>query len=72
MPIVLVSCAPVTNPTEAVCGMPSSSLAQRPATCSAAIAAGDMTRVKAFWSQPVAIRSAAIAESTEPPVTKPK
>ena len=53
--------APVTKPTEAVAGMPSSSLSQPPATSSAAAAAGDVTRVERHWSQPAASMSAAVA-----------
>ena len=69
---MLASCAPVTKPTDAVAGMPSSSLSQPPATSSATTAAGDSTPLNAFWSQPLVIMSAAVAAGSELPTTKPK
>ena len=71
-PTVFASCAPVTNPVDAEAGIPSSSLAQAPATCSAAIAAGDRVALNAHWSQPAASTSAAVAAGVEPPMTNPK
>ena len=69
---MLADCAPVTNPTEAPSGRPSSSLTQRPAVRSAASAAGDISGLKPFWSQPVARMSAALEAGLAPPITNPK
>ena len=62
----------MTKPTDAVAGMPSSSFSQAPTASSAAMAAGDMTALNAFWSQPDVRMSAAVAASREPPMTNPK
>ena len=72
MPTVLAACAPVTKPTDAPPGRPSRSFTQPPAARSAASAAGDINGLKAFWSQPTASMSAAVAAGVEPPITKPK
>ena len=42
------------------------------ATVEEAAAAGEVTALKPFWSQPAATMSAAVAASSAPPVTKPK
>ena len=69
---MFASWAPVTNPTDALAGMPSSSFAHPPATCSTAIEAGDSVALNAGWSQAIASMSAAVADSSAPPITKPK
>ena len=53
-------------------GSPSASSTQRSATASIAAAAGELTRLKAFWSQAEASQSAPSAAGSAPPVTKPK
>ena len=55
-----------------VAGMPSSSFAHPPATCSTATDAGDNVALNAAWSHPSASMSAAVAASNAPPMTKPK
>ena len=57
---------------DASAGKPRRSSTQRPATSSAAAAAGDMTSSPATWSQVEASQSAATAASSEPPMTYPK
>ncbi len=69
---MFASCAPVTKPTDAGSGIPSSSLSQPPATSSAAAAAGDSTGLNAHWSHPEASMSAAVAAGSAPPMTNPK
>ena len=64
--------APVVKPTAAVAGRPSASSTQRSATASIAAAAGELTRLKAFWSHAEVSQSAASAAGRAPPVTKPK
>ena len=71
-PTVLAACAPVTKPTLAPAGSPSNSLSQPPATSSAIAADGDVAALNATWSQPAAMMSAAVAEGSAPPMTKPK
>ncbi|MCW2859740.1 MAG: hypothetical protein JWP48_1448 [Actinoallomurus sp.] len=62
----------MTKPTDADGGIPSSSFSQTPAAASAAMAAGDVTALCAFWSQPAARMSAAVAAGNAPPMTNPK
>jgi hypothetical protein len=69
---VLAPCAPVTNPTDAVPGNPSTSFNHAPATSSTTAAAGDVTALNAGWSHATASMSAAVAASRAPPTTKPK
>ena len=64
--------APVTYPTDAEAGRPSSCFNHEPATSSNASDAGESAPLKAFWSQPEVSRSATSAASSEPPTTKPK
>ena len=71
-PTVLAACAPVTNPTDAVAGRPSSSLSQPPATSSTDGRGRRERRVERHWSQPTASMSAAVAAGSEPPMTNPK
>ena len=69
---MLPAWAPVTKPTDDSAGSPSRSLTQPPAARSAPSAAGERTGLKAFWSQPTARMSAAVAAGLAPPITKPK
>ena len=64
--------APVAKPTAAVRGRASASSTHRSATASIAAAAGELTRLNAFWSQAEASQSDASAAGSAPPVTKPK
>ena len=70
-PVVLAPCAPVTKPNDTPSGRPRSSATRRPATASTAAAAGDRTTENAFWSHAEASQSAASAEGSELPITKP-
>ena len=65
-------CTPVTNPTDAPAGRPSSSASQPPPTSSTTAAAGPSTCSPAFWSQAAVSQSAASAAGVAPPMTKPK
>ena len=64
--------APVTSPTLAVAGRPSTSSSQPSTTSSTTAAAGEATYENPFWSHAAAIQSAARAAGSAPPVTKPK
>ena len=72
MQVKLAIVAPVVNPTPALPGSPSASSTQRSVTASTAAAAGELTRLNAFWSQALTSQSAASAAGRAPPVTKPK
>jgi hypothetical protein len=70
-----VKCAiwqPVTKPTPAPPGRPSSSRTQPAATSSATDSAGATTNAPPFWSHVEVSQSAATAAGSEPPMTKPK
>ena len=72
MQVKLDVVAPVAKPTAAVRGSPSASSTQRSATASMAAAAGELTRLNAFWSQAEVSQSEPSAAGSAPPVTKPK
>jgi hypothetical protein len=70
--VKLAICTPVTKPTDAPAGSPSSSVSQPPTTCSVTAAAGPRTCRPAFWSQAAVSQSAASAAGFAPPTTNPK
>ena len=72
MQVKLDVVAPVAKPTAAPLGSPSASSTQRSATASIAAAAGELTRLKPFWSHAETSQSAPSAAGSAPPVTKPK
>ena len=57
MQVKLAIVAPVVKPTAALRGSPSASSTQRSATASTAAAAGELTRLNAFWSQALDVAS---------------
>ncbi len=70
--VAFAICAPVTKPTLAVDGNPSTSSTHRSAISSTTAAAGEETYENAFWSQTAASMSAPRAAGSACPVTKPK
>jgi hypothetical protein len=62
----------VTKPTDTPARRPSTSASHAPATSSTTAAAGEVTALKAGWSQPAASTSAAVAAGRAPPTTNPK
>jgi hypothetical protein len=70
--VTFAICAPVTRPTLAPGGRPSTSASHSAATASTAPAAGEETALNAFWSHADVSQSAASAAGSAPPVTKPK
>src|SRR5690606_33575110 len=66
IPTVLPACAPVTRPTVAVGGRPSSSSSHPDTARSAATAAGESASLNATWSHPAASTSAAVAAGGDP------
>jgi hypothetical protein len=63
---------PVTNPTSAPDGSPSSSRIHADAASSTATVPGVACRMAEFWSQALVSQSAASAAGCVPPITHPK